>query len=177
MILWIPKQASCPRPAQARRGPHCPPPQQSGGLRRRPPRAARLWGVVLTAPADELHRNRYIGGLCPFASLWSPAGGRSPFQIGRADFPAIVGRLRSALLSGRRRTDRRIHRGRPADLRLEVTDEVGLIEVATLAGERGGVEPRSRCQALGGLVDPEAANDPLGAHPDVLMKEPLQGPH
>src|SRR5947207_13699317 len=60
---------------------------------------------------------------------------------------------------GGRRADGGVVTGRPAHLRLEVADEVRLIEVGELAGHRRGVEGLARGQSLGGLLDPEAPDD------------------
>ena len=69
---------------------------------------------------------------------------------------------------------RRVLRGRGADQRLEVADEVRLVEVAEVERRRRPVAVAALRDPLGRLVQPVALQHPLGAHADVAAEQPLQ---
>src|SRR5215813_7209200 len=69
----------------------------------------------------------------------------------------------------------RILRRRFAHDRLEVADEVRLVEVAKVLGQSSDVQFVAIGQPVRRLVEAVPLYDPFGGHPDVLTEEPLQG--
>jgi len=68
----------------------------------------------------------------------------------------------------------RVSRRGRTDLGAKVADQVRLIVVAELLRGAGPVHRLAACDALGGLLDPCPANDPLGADTDVALEQPMQ---
>jgi len=52
---------------------------------------------------------------------------------------------------------------------------MGLVGVAEIRGQRGPVHRLATAGPLGGLVQPGPAHHPLGADPDVVGEQSLQG--
>lgn len=67
-------------------------------------------------------------------------------------------------------------RGHPKD-RPKVVDEVGLVEVPETHRQFGPVDPVVVLEDLGGLLEAEPAEHPLGAHAHVAVKPALELPN
>src|SRR5215470_11223166 len=63
---------------------------------------------------------------------------------------------------------------RHSHYRLEIPDEVGLVAVTQVQGNRGLTDRRAGRQLFCGLVKPVTLNHPLGTYPDVPREQSLQ---